>query len=214
MNKNTRREQTDQIRESSRAGSLVDLPLTTHVLCIVKRAPGWLCGHRPGLRGVSFTLIWTFPGASCLTFSEPIPQRLFAYLWPFLVFSLGFSGGGHFPSPPSSGNVIWGPISLMNELCRGRISHLQSFLNRQLLILDIFLIFWTFPGLVSGLHLPVSSSSPSAFKTGFSSYSATSCSSQRGALPCPLLPLFGKLAELQRTSWTFLGQWQWMCFWM
>lgn len=137
----------------------------------------------------------------------PIYGLLLCFLWAFL-------GGGHFPSPPLSGNVLWGPISLMNELCRGRISHLQSFLNRQLLILDIFLIFWTFPGLVSGLHLPVSSSSPSAFKTGFSSYSATSCSSQRGALPCPLLPLFGKLAELQRTSWTFLGQWQWMCFWM
>ena len=84
----TRREQTDQIRESSRAGFLVDLPLTTHVLCIIKRAPGRLSGLRPGLRGVSLSLNWTFPGASCHTLSEPIPQWLL-----FLI-----SEGGKIPA--------------------------------------------------------------------------------------------------------------------
>ena len=85
----TRREQTDQIRESSRAGFLVDLPMTTHVLCNIRRAPGRHSGLRPGLRGVSFTLNRTFPGASCHNFirADP-PVAVVSYIWPFLGCSL------------------------------------------------------------------------------------------------------------------------------
>ena len=159
----TRREQTDQIRESSRAGFLVDLPLTTHVLCIIKRAPGRLSGLRPGLRGVSLSLNWTFPGASCHTLSEPIPQWLL-----FLISGLFLA-------------VLW------------------------------FCELWAFSGCQSNTF---SGFILSAFKTGFSSYSATSCYKQRGAPsldgapsqhPCPLLPLLGSFMNCRRLHGHFIN---------
>ena len=176
------REQTDQIRESSRAGSLVILPLTTHVLCIIKRASGWLFfGLRPELRGFSFTLIWTFPGSSCLTFSEPIPQWLFAFLASCFLSEL--CRGAKYPPTvflDDSWNVHWGPNSLSSlSLLQGKRSFLPSCLNRPLIFLQVSFKYFE--------HFCL---------TGESSYSATSCLNQ-GSKVSPLLKEW-----LKTCNWT------------